>query len=217
MSSEKIFKVNQRLQIIETKGNQVHQHTSRIEEFIHGHMIIAMPMQKGSPVFQERGKAVYGKVFDESGVYAFKCTFVDKKMSPLPIWIVTMPVDIKKSQQRSFVRFDIALPVVIEYPLHNDEDEVVSLKLITKDLSGGGLQLICNRHFKNGSKIKLTLDFSDYGVFQVDSEVVRIHQPQAERQLFWVSVKFLNIPENVRDKISRFIFRKQLEQRQKGL
>jgi len=180
-------------------------------------MIIAMPMEKGYPVFNGRGNTIFGKVFDETGVYSFKSTFVDKKMSHLPIWIVTMPIDIKKNQQRSFVRFDVTLPVDIECRLHDDKDEVVTLKLITKDLSGGGLQVICNQQLKLGSKIKLKLDFSDYGVFQVDGEVVRILQPQFERQLFWISIKFLSIPENIRDKISRFIFRKQLEQRQKGL
>jgi len=184
---------------------------------IHDHMIIAMPMEKGYPVFFGRGGTFYGKVFSESGVYSFKSTFVDKKMSHLPIWIITMPIDIKKNQQRSFVRFDIALPVVIEYSLHDDQDEIVSLKLKTKDLSGGGLQVISNQQIDMGSKIKLALDFSDYGVFKVDGEVVRIIQPQSDRQLFWISIKFLNIPENIRDKISRFIFRKQLEQRQKGL
>jgi len=180
-------------------------------------MIVAMPMEKGYPVFHGKGSTFYGKVFDESGVYAFKSIFVDKKMGHLPIWIVTMPFDIKKSQQRSFVRFDVALPVVIEYPLDDDGDEMISLKLFTRDLSGGGLQIICNQQIKVGSKINLTLDFFDHGVFQVAGEVVRVHQPQIDRRLFWISVKFLNIPEKIRDKISKFIFRKQLEQRQKGL
>jgi len=176
-----------------------------------------MPMEKGYPVFHGRGHTFYGKVFDESGVYSFKSTFVDKKMSHLPIWIVTMPVDIQKNQQRSFVRFDVTLPVVIECPVEDEPDEVVALKLITKDLSGGGLQVICNQKIKIGKKIKLTLDFLDNGVFNVDGEIVRLNQPQAERQLFWISIKFVSLSENVRDKISRFIFKKQLEQRQKGL
>jgi len=214
---ENFFKINQRLEITLSKKGDAQQYTSRIEEIIHDHMIIAMPMEKGYPVFHGRGNTFYGKVFDASGVYSFKSTFVDKKMGHLPIWIVTMPFDIKKNQQRSFVRFDVALPVVIEYPLHDETDEVVTLKLITKDLSGGGLQVICNQTIKVGKKINLTLDFPDYEVFQVDGEVVRVHQPQAERQLFWISIKFLSITEKIRDKISRFIFRKQLEQRQKGL
>lgn len=200
-----------------SKKNDAQQYTSRIEEFIHDHMIIAMPMEKGYPVFHGRGNVFYGKVFDGSGVHSFKSTFVDKKMSHLPIWIVTMPVDIKKVQQRSFVRFDIALPVVIEYPLDDEPDEVVSLKLITKDLSGGGLQVICNQKMKLGQTMELMLDFPDYGNFRINGQVVRIHQPQAERKLFWIGIKFSGISESIRDKISRFIFRKQLEQRQKGL
>lgn len=214
---DKIFKVNQRLEIMLSKKNDAQPYTSRIEEFIHDHMIIAMPMEKGYPVFHGRGNVFYGKVFDESGVYSFKSTFIDKKMSHLPIWIVTMPVDIKRNQQRSFVRFDIALPVVIEYPLDDEQDDLVSLNLTTKDLSGGGLQVICNQKINLGKKIQLILDFPDYGVFQVDGEVVRINQPQAERQLFWIGIKFSGISEGIRDKISRFIFRQQLEQRRKGL
>jgi len=164
-----------------------------------------------------RGNAFYGKVYDESGVYSFKSTYVDMKMSHLPIWIVTMPVDVQKNQQREFVRFDIALPVVVQCPADDESDEIVPMKLTTKDLSGGGLQVICNQKMKLGKKIQLTLDFLECGSLKIDGDVVRIHQPQAERKLYWISIKFLGISEIIRDKISRFIFRKQLEQRQKGL
>jgi len=184
---------------------------------IRDHIIIAMPMDKGYPVFHGKGSLFYGKVFDESGVYSFKSIFVDKKMGHLPIWIVTMPFDINKIQQRSFVRFDVALPVVMEYLLHDERDEMVALKLVTKDLSSGGLQVICYQRIKLGKKITLTLDLPDYGVFTINGEVVRLNQPQMERQLFWISIKFLSVSENIRDKISKFIFRKQLGQRQKEL
>lgn len=178
-------------------------------------MIIAMPMQKGCPIFLTRGKVIYGKVFTTSGVYTFKSTYADKKMSPLPIWIVTTPSEVEKTQQRSFVRFDVALPVLVEYPLNNDSNEVASFKLITKDISGGGLQVICDKKIKEGKRVQITVDLPNYGSFQVDGQVVRLHQPQEDRQLFWISIKFLNIPNNIRDKIIRFIVRGQLGQRQK--
>lgn len=180
-------------------------------------MIIAMPMQKGYPVFFERGKTFYGRVFSDSGIYAFQSTYADRKMSPLPIWIVTTPSEVEKMQQRSFVRFDVALPIVVAYPDPDKEDEVISLKLNTKDLSGGGLQVISEVKMKIGRKVQLTLDIPEYGVFEVDGQVVRVHQPQDDRKLFWISIKFLSIPNNIRDKIIRFIVRRQLEQRQKGL
>jgi c-di-GMP-binding flagellar brake protein YcgR len=180
-------------------------------------MIIAMPMEKGYPVFLARGKTFYGKVFSNNGIYTFQSTYADKKMNPLPIWIVTTPINIEKSQQRSFVRFDVALPVLVEYVLNNTDNEVTSFKLITKDLSGGGLQVISNKRIKVGKSVQVTLDIPGYGVFQMDGQVVRVDQPQEERQLFWVSIKFLNIPNSMRDKIIRFIVRRQLEQRQKLL
>ena len=214
---EQIFKINQRLEIRLSKNVNDQQYTSRIEEFIPNHMIIAMPMQKGYPVVRERGSVLYGKVFDGRGAYSFKSTFVDKKMNPLPIWIITMPTDIVKTQQRSFVRFDVLLPVVMECPINEEQDEVICLKAMTKDLSAGGLQFICDKTIKVGKHLKMSLDCPDYGMIQVDGEVVRIDQPQEGRNLYWISIKFVGVHESIRDKISKFIFRKQLEQRQRGL
>lgn len=174
-------------------------------------------MQKGYPVFFERGRTFYGRVFSDTGIYSFKSTYADRKMSPLPIWIVTTPFEIEKMQQRSFVRFDVALPIVVTYSDPDKEDEVISLQLNTKDLSGGGLQAISEVKIKTGRKVQLTLDIPDHGVFEVEGQVVRVHQPLEDRKLYWISIKFLNIPNNIRDKIIRFIVRRQLEQRQKGL
>jgi len=196
------------------KNNHVQHYTSRIEEIIHDYMIIATPIEKGRLIFLERGSLFTGKIFT---VYAFKSTFVDKKIEPLPIWIVAMPFEIQKNQQRSFVRFDISLPVLIEYPFSAEQDEIVSLAMTTKDLSGGGLQVIYNTKLPVGKKVKLILQLPDSDCLEVDGEVLRILQPQDDRNLFWIGIKFLNIPELDRDKISKFIFKKQLEQRQKGL
>ena len=198
------------------KHNTIQQFASRIEEVIHNHMIIAMPMEKGHPIYQTRGSTFAGRIYDESGVYAFKSTFIDRKMTPLPIWIVTMPFEVEKTQQRSFVRFDIALPIVVEY-LKDGEEEEISLNLVTKDLSGGGLQIISERKIKIGKRVQLTLAFPEQGAVKVAGEIIRVHKPQDDRQLFWISIRFIDIQESTRDKISKFIFRKQLEQRQKGL
>ena len=200
-----------------SKESDSPQYTSRIEEIIETYMIIAMPMQKGYPVFYPQGKMFYGKVFTDVGIFSFTTIYVDRKMSPLPIWIVKIPSNLEKTQQRSFVRFDIALPILFEYLVEHEEGEMISLKLMTKDLSGGGVQLISEKPVKVGKKVYVTLDLPDFGTFKIDGQVVRSHQPLDDRKLFWISVKFLGVPNNIRDKIIRFIVRRQLEQRQKGL
>jgi len=190
--------------------------TSRVEELSSNEMVIAMPMQKGRPIFLESGCGFYGKIITEGGVYFFKSKFLNKRMYPLPVWIAAMPYEIEKMQQREFVRFDVSQPLQIEYfPV--DVDEAVTLIVMTRDLSGGGLQAICEQSIEIGTKVKMVITLPEDGGLEVDGEVSRVQKPQEDRQLFWVSIKFVGVRNIVRDKISRFIFKKQLEHRQKGL
>lgn len=214
---ENILRVNQRLEIMFSKNLNNPKFASRVEEIESDHMIIAMPMQKGHPIVLESGRGFFGKIFDESGVYIFKSKFINMRMSPLPVWIAAMPYDIEKTQQRDFVRFDVSQPLLIEYYLDNDQENLVSLKVITKDLSGGGVQAVCEQPIQVGTKVKMVVFLSDYGDVEVDGEVIRVNRPQLDRKLYWISIKFIGARNTIRDKISRFIFKKQLEQRQRGV
>lgn len=122
----------------------------------------------------------------------------------------------KHSKELSFV-FDVSQPLQIEYFLDDDSENAITLKVMTRDLSGGGLQAICEQSIKIGTKVNMTLTLPEEGDLEVDGEVIRVQKPQEDRQLFWVSIKFVDTRNIVRDKISRFIFRKQLEHRQRGL
>ena len=217
ISLENMFKVNERLEIKLSKKNNDPTYTSRIEEITSDHMLIAMPMSKGRPVSHIKGNVFYGNLCNTSGFYDFKSIFLDRAMQPLPVWIVSKPFDIVNNQQRSFVRFDVTLPVLVERIEDSETDATTPLKFITKNLSGGGVQIICNEKIETGKKIQLAMEFPEYGLVRMNGKVVRIMQPQEGRQLYWIGVEFSGISENVRDKISKFIFKKQLEQRQKGL
>jgi c-di-GMP-binding flagellar brake protein YcgR len=213
---EQILKVNQRLEIMLSQNINTPRFASRVEEIVSNEMVIAMPMQKGRPIFLESGRGFYGKIITESGVYFFKSKFLTKRMYPIPVWITTMPYEVEKMQQRAFVRFDVSQPLQIEYFPDDDVDNVIALKVMTRDLSGGGLQAICEQSIKIGTKVKMAITLPEDGDLEVDGEVIRVQKPQEDRQLFWVSIKFVGVRTIVRDKISKFIFKKQLEHRQKG-
>ncbi len=199
------------------KGNHVEQYPSRIEEVSDGKLAIAMPMSKGFPVMLENGREFYAKVFDDSGIYSFHSALLNKRISPLPVWIVSIPGDMKKIQQRAFVRLDISLPVTLEYPDDNDPEQTITLDAATKDVGGGGLQLITTQPLTVGMRFQVGIELPEGEMIQAQGEVVRCFKPQEDRKLFWSAVKFVEINENYRDKVIRFIFRKQLEQRQKGM
>jgi c-di-GMP-binding flagellar brake protein YcgR len=214
---DNILKVNQRLEIMLSQNIDTPRFTSRVEEILSDEIMIAMPMHKGRPIFLESGHKFYGKIINQSGVYFFKSKFLSKKMTPLPVWIAAMPYDIEKMQQRAFVRFDVSQPLQIEYSLDDDIEKTVSLKVMTRDLSGGGLQAICSSPIKIGTKVRMLISLPEDGDLEVDGAVIRVQKPQEDRQLFWISIKFIDVRNIVRDKISRFIFKKQLEHRQKGI
>jgi c-di-GMP-binding flagellar brake protein YcgR len=214
---EQILKVNQRLEIMLSPNINTPRFASRVEEIASNEMVIAMPMQKGRPIFLESGRGFYGKIITEGGVYFFKSKFITKRMHPLPVWIAAMPYEVEKMQQRAFVRFDVSQPLQLEYFLDDDVDNAITLKVMTRDLSGGGLQAICEQSIPIGTKLKMAVTLPEDGELELDGEVIRVQKPQEDRQLFWISIKFVGVRNIVRDKISKFIFKKQLEQRQKGL
>ncbi|MEN6413172.1 MAG: flagellar brake domain-containing protein [Veillonellales bacterium] len=216
ITEERILKINQRVEIMFGKKSEQQYH-SRIEDITPTTIILAMPMDKSVPVLLSPGTVFFGKAIDNGAVYHFTSTFIDKKILPLPVWIASPPRDIRKIQQRAFVRIDAVLPVNIEIEDEAEENSVRLLQVFTRDISGGGIQAICKEPLKLGSQLRLQIDIPEFGRVETIGKVVRMEQPQDLRNLFWISIKFIDIPEGIRRKIIKFIFKKQLEHRQKGL
>ena len=204
------MKVNQRLEITLLHNTKIEHYNSRIEEITPTCMLLAMPISKGYPIILQAGDYFYGKVIVEGSAYKFTCNYYDKRAHPLPVWVVSLPYDIKKVQLRAFVRISVALPAKIHFfPL----EEHVPLDLCTKDVAGGGVQVVAKHSIPIGTKLQLSLTVPDAGILDINSEVVRVEQPQQERAIFWIGIKFIDIPEKDRSKIIKYIFKKQLERR----
>ena len=203
--------------IVPGRDGLAEQYRSRIEDITADTMSIAMPMSKGYPVLLQRGELFFGRVVSNSVAYEFTSTLVARQMYPLPIWIVAKPYNIKKIQQRSFVRIELSLPVQVTRLVDDQSEEEPTIEAVTKDISGGGVQIATTHQWELGTKLLVTVHYPEIGPITFKSEVVRIQQPQPDRVLFWVGVKFLEVNEKDRGNIIKFIFKKQLEQRRKGL
>jgi c-di-GMP-binding flagellar brake protein YcgR len=212
-----VLRVNGRLIISVHKDEQIEQYPSRIEEVTTVNMVIAMPISKGYPIILTPGSLFNVRLVDNGSMYSFRCTFLDKRLQPFPVWIVSLPTEIIKIQQRAFVRIDSRLPVDIVC-LEGAEaiDDSAVLPAWTKDISGGGLQLIVQTRIKIGDRLQLTFQLPESLPIHAIGEVIRIHQPHPERELFWVGVNFTEIQEKDRTRIVRYIFQKQLECRRRG-
>lgn len=197
-----------------TPGNQ--QFKSRIEEINSDNIVCAMPMIKGRPLIIQAGIKIYVKAIIDNSVYLFSSKILDKKISPLPVWVIEVPSNVERIQQRSFVRIDVALPSEVSLVGNDETDDKIVFETITKDISGGGARLILNQSIEDGTKLSMTIKLPDENIL-VNGEVIRSEKPDADRNLFWVGVKFTDINEPARNKLIKFIFKKQLEQRQRGV
>lgn len=213
---EAVLNVNQRLEImLATVPGQ--KFTSRIEEVDQDHLVIAMPMTKGQPIILSSGSKFFIRLIVNQSVYQLTCAFLDKRLQPIPVWVISRPLEIKKIQQRAFVRLDTSMPVQWQLITDADvEEEAPLISSTTRDLSGGGVRIITRKPVPLGSLLNVILDLPGIGPLEILSEVVRVDQPQADLPVFWVGTKFVDIAENIRSKIIKYIFKKQLEERQKG-
>lgn len=186
-------------------------------------MVIAMPMRKGYPVMIAQGQSFTGQLIIDGIVYQFISKLLRKKIHPIPVWVVSLPDELKKVQLRSFVRTSAMIPVQFKLilPLVNndpgDPADNPTFSVQTKDISGGGLQLVTRQAFDIGAKGQLVIDIPEGGIIMAIGEVVRVEQPQQETPVFWVGIKFTEVQERDRSKLIKYIFKKQLEQRQKGV
>lgn len=199
------------------------QYGSRIEEIAADEMVIAMPMSKGYPVMLAQGQSFTGQLIIDGIVYQFISKLLRKKIHPIPVWVVSLPDELKKVQLRSFVRTSAMIPVQFKLilPLASNDPGISAdnptFSVQTKDISGGGLQLVTRQPFEIGAKGQLIIDIPEGGIIMAIGEVVRVEQPQQENPVFWVGIKFTEVQERDRSKLIKYIFKKQLEQRQKGV
>lgn len=180
-------------------------------------MVIAMPMSKGYPVLIQCGQNFIAKLVSDGKVYQFSSTLLHKVAYPLPVWEISLPKEWTKIQQRAFVRIHTTIPTKLKIfdPTSLQFSEPISV--LSRDLSGGGMQIVNKNSLEQGTKVQVEIELPESGTLTFNGQVVRSDQPQMNHSIYWVGIKFQDMSERERSKIIRYIFRKQLENRQKGL
>lgn len=209
-------------QIIEiTRGTkQAPEHyKSRIEDVNGDTMLLAMPMSKGYPIISANGEVFLAKIITDGNVYQFKCRYIDKKHIPIPVWVVSLPYDIKKVQLRDFVRIDASLETTLQVLAEEEtsnQEATDEIHTVTKDISGGGVLVVSKEPIPLGKKVFVSIHIPEFGLLETYGQVIRLSQPAMDQELYWIGIKFSSITERQRSGIVQFVFKKQLERRKKG-
>lgn len=133
--------------------------------------------------------------------------------------IIAVPDNIDSKQRRSDVRLAIRIPVELLY-FYRNNIPVASYTISSTDISAGGIRIEAPEKFSLHTKLKLAIILPDNEEMMAYADVVRTgnltHPEPGSTNSYWASLKFINMSDNKKKKILKFIY-KQQELRVKGL
>lgn len=147
---------------------------------------------------------------DQNNLVKFDSTVIkiDKRVIHL-----TIPEEVRHIQRREFSRVNISIPVRLN-EINNPES---TLDSVTKNLSGGGMQLIIDKTFNVGSLLKAKFVILDKNSIETILEVLRVDSDDQSNKEYYLSGKFKDLSNTQRTALIQVCFKRQLELKFKGI
>ena len=216
---QKLLKIGQlvHIEITDNQGNSL-RYPSRIENINNDKITLASPMKNRVPIYVRIGAQVSIWFWDNVAIYTFNSVAIGNDNEGVALFTINSPDIIERVQNRDFVRVQTNIEVTVRITTRDDEERVVNCK--TRDLSGGGMMLVLTKHLH----IKKNADV--YLEFELDGERIQsmglivwndweLDSEGIERNI--LGVKFTTVTESNRKNIVKYVYKKQIELRRKGL
>lgn len=187
---------------------------SRIEEIGEKSIIITPPFLKGSycKIIQaEIGKELSARVASEGCSYFFESNLISFNENSNDLWEISLPTNVRRMQRRQYVRLAIMLDVTIEF--FDGKNKIITT--VTKDISAGGVQVVLEKPIPDDLEVMISLPLTDKVAVESSGEIIRVIFPKTPRGLFTTAIKFNGIPAEKQEQITKYIFHKEVERRQK--
>jgi c-di-GMP-binding flagellar brake protein YcgR len=208
---DKYLSVNQKL-IIEVKvGDHAGVYDSRIEDFDDETISISMPSSQGVTAPLKPNTKLHISFVMDRGRLSFKTLVIDRFMDPLPMLKIAKPDLLFREEMRAFFRVDTRIPVKIMVDI--DEGDIVKQKLFeakVTDMSGGGCRVFTPAPIKKGDVFEV---FFQGGIGNLESVKVEAKRVQRVEDNNVIGTEFYGITQGDRDKIIKYVFKRQVEVR----
>lgn len=128
------------------------------------------------------------------------------------------PVAADETERRHFYRLLTTITPRYAARVNAGGDELERTDARVLDLSGGGMQLHTRHWVPVGSRMRLIFALDD-DPQEVDACVLAISvmRPGPRRSFYRVHCRFVDMPRAERERVVRFVFRKQIDFRQRGV
>ncbi len=176
-------------------------------------LFIGVPQREKEEMQTCIGDYLKARITTEQCAYFFETKVVKYHQQEMKLWELTWPLCMQRSQQRKYVRAKTILEVVLEYMDARMQWQV--MRTYTKDISAGGLQAVMPSVPPEGSNVLIHLFLAEEEVLDLKGEFVRIEYLKTEEQKHFASIKFCEMDKKMTERIVKFIFDKEVEQRKR--
>lgn len=207
-----------RLRSLETAAATAHM--TRVEDMTDQWVAVQRPTVNYKPVRLFPGTDVELSVTRTeppglAGKYRARSVVLGEVGRDLPLLRLQLPTEWERAQLREFFRVPATRPVRVRSVPATDDDEWIEGR--TRDLSGGGCQVVLPVMLERGQSIELELELPD-GVYRVRGTVRRGTQDVLAPEFSAViGVQFSGIVEKQREELIRYAFERQIELRKRGM
>ena len=214
-ATKSILRIAQKLDVIEEdlEKQEKRIYFSRVEDLREESVLILPPFQKGFTMPPRIGRVITAKVVSDRVPYLFEASLLSFISDQLPLWEISMPSRVRKIQMRENVRLSIILNAKLELLDPGREGTVINT--LTKDISGGGMQVVLPVNLALGAKMKVSLPLLPDFTLETTGEIVRLLPPVTESEKLAAGIKFLNLDHRIQNQIVKYVFAKECENRQK--
>lgn len=206
---------NQLVELHLDSSGSPQMYKSRVEDVYDDLVVIAAPIHKGALVPIRVGTRLHIEFKISTTVLEGRFrneAIVEKRFSTnnLPLLQLRLLGDWVKTQDRSFVRVPVFIdtvfvPILEEH--EKSEEELPAQTGVILNLSGGGFLLRTSYPLKLENQVKVSF-YVEQRQIVAEAEVARL-VPTEEGQDY--GFRFLDLPEQVRSNIIRFVFKRQIE------
>jgi len=147
---------------------------------------------------------------DQSNLIKFESTVIQIIENLL---YLTIPEKVRYVQRREYPRVNISIPVTLNEISNPDS----TLDSVTKNLSGGGMQVISDKTFFVGSLLKAKFSIFDKNSVETIMEVLRIDKNDQPGKGYYLSGRFKDLSNVQRTALIQMCFKRQLELKFKGI
>jgi c-di-GMP-binding flagellar brake protein YcgR len=206
------------LHVMERDGSLATAYESVIRQVSERGVRIDHPKHGGEPMALTPGDDVTLFVQVSGRIYRLLSSVRMLEQIPLDAVVLEHPAEADHSERRQFYRLLTTLVPRYAARVNAEGDELGRVEARILDVSGGGMQLHTRPWLPVGSRLRLIFALED-DPQEVDVSMVALSvvRPGPRSSFYRVHCRYVDLARTERERIVRFIFRKQIDFGKKGV